>query len=94
MKKSIEVMTQIDLQYDENSTEFKEAHKSYSECIDRGASVDDMLKHTATHVLRCGLGTMAEGVGYVGCNGEIPEDNYSGIMIVNGDYDMFYADII
>ncbi len=89
-KTTIEITGQIELTYDENSTEFKDALASYADSImERGAKKDAMLKHVAFYVNRFGIDEMVEGVGYVGYNGREPtEEPYSGIM-VGEDYDEF-----
>ncbi|RXK57548.1 hypothetical protein ESA94_20330 [Lacibacter luteus] len=84
-----EITGYIELIYDENSTEFKEALEGYKKCIDKTGTKEDMLKHTAFYVTRFGTDGMVEGVGYVGYNGRKPtEEPYSGIM-VSEDYDEF-----
>jgi hypothetical protein len=88
-KTKIEITGQIELTYDEKSTEFIEALASYAEIMERGAKKDAMLKHVAFYVNRFGIDGMVEGVGYVGYNGRKPtEEPYSGIM-VSEDYDEF-----
>ena len=90
---TIEITGQIELTYDENSPEFKEALEGYQEVIEKGASKESMLKHVAFYVTRFGTDGMVEGVGYVGYNGKKPtEEPYSGIM-VGEDYDEFDFDV-
>ena len=90
---TIEITGQIELTYDENSPEFKEALEGYQEVIDKGGDKESMLKHVAFYVTRFGTDGMVEGVGYVGYNGRKPtEEPYSGIM-VGEDYDEFDFDV-
>ena len=85
----IEVKGEIELTYDENSKEFNEALKSYRECIQERATKEDMLKHVAFYINRCGTHGMVEGVGFVGVNGIKPnQEPYSGIMVGEGYDDM------
>lgn len=90
---TIDVSGQIELSYDENSKEFKEALESYSDVMDRGAGKNEMLRHVAFYVTRFGVEGMVEGVGYVGYNGRKPvSEPYSGIM-VGEDNDEFDFEI-
>lgn len=90
---TIDLTGQVDLTYDENSVEFKEALQGYRDCIDKRGSSTDMLKHVAFYVTRFGTDGMVEGVGYVGYNGRKPtEEPYSGIM-VGEDYDEFEFEV-
>jgi len=92
-KTTIDITGQIELSYDENSSEFQESLESYKEAIDESADKDSMLKHVAFYVTRFGTDAMVEGVGYVGYNGRKPVAGpYSGIM-VGEDYDEFDFDI-
>jgi hypothetical protein len=87
-----EITGYIELIYDENSPEFKEALEAYKEVIDTTGTKEDMLKHVAFYVTKFGTDGMVEGVGYVGDNGIKPEaEPYSGIMISDG-YDDFEFD--
>jgi hypothetical protein len=91
-KTTIEITGQIELSYDENSSDFKEALKGF-DCIIVNPTKEDMLKHVAFYVTRFGTDGMIEGVGYVGFNGRKPtEEPYSGIMI-GEDYDEFDFDV-
>ena len=88
-KITIEVTGQIELTYNENSPEFKEALEAYQEVIEKEGGKESMLEHVALYVTRFGTDGMVEGVGYVGLNGQKPkEEPYSGIM-VGEDYDEF-----
>ena len=92
-KMTIEITGQIELTYDENSPEFKEAIKGYQDVIEKEGDKESMLKHVAFYVTRFGTDGMVEGVGYVGYNGRKPtEEPYSGIM-VGEDYDEFDFDV-
>jgi len=90
---TIEITGQIELTYDENSPEFREAIEGYQEVIEKGGDKESLLKHVASYVTRFGTDGMVEGVGYVGYNGRKPtEEPYSGIM-VDEDYDEFDFDV-
>jgi len=90
---TIEITGQIELTYDENSPEFKEAIEGYQDVIEKEGDKESMLKHVAFYVTRFGTNGMVEGVGYVGYNGRKPtEEPYSGIM-VGEDYDEFDFDV-
>jgi len=93
-KIKIELTGLVELTYDENSAEFKEALEGYREVIDKNGKAEDMLKHVAFYVKRFGHEGMVEGVGYVGYNGRKPtEEPNSGIM-VSEDYDEFDFEIV
>jgi len=93
-KMTIDITGQIELTYDENSPEFKEALEGYQEVIERDGDKESMLKHVAFYVTRFGTDGMVEGVGYVGYNGRKPtEEPYSGIM-VGEDFDEFDFEIV
>jgi len=90
---TIEITGQIELTYDENSPEFKEALESYQEAIVKKGNKVSMLKHVAFNVTRFGTDRMVDGIGYVGYNGRKPsEEPYSGIM-VSEDYDEYNFDV-
>jgi len=85
---------EVELTFDENSAEFKEALEGYKDCIERNGNKESMLKHVAFYVTRFGIDGMVEGVGYVGYNGRKPtEEPYSGIM-VGEDFDEFDFEIV
>lgn len=78
---------QVELFYDRNSKEFKEALKGFREVIDEDGTENNMLQHTAFNIVRFGYITMVEGVGYVGYDNEKPKgEPFSGIY-VGKDYD-------
>ena len=90
----IEITGQIELTYNENSSEFKEALEGYQELIEKEGDKESMLKHVAFNVTKFGTNEMIEGVGYVGYNGRKPtEEPYSGIM-VGEYYDEFDFDVL
>lgn len=85
----IEISGEINLTYDENSTEFKNALEGYKELIDERGTKERMLTHVAFCVMTFGISNLVEGVGYVGCGGILPNERpYSGIMVSTG-YDEF-----
>lgn len=88
-KAIIEVQGQVELTFDDESKEFKEALESFKDVIASDGSKEVMLRHIAFYVTRFGVDQMVEGVGYVGFNGRKPtEEPFSGIM-VDEDYDEF-----
>lgn len=85
-KKTVRIAYEIELSYDPNSPEFKEAYESYTEVCDKRASIDDMLNNVAVNVLRRGAREMVEGVGYVKVDGrEVEGQPFSGIIVENDD---------
>src|SRR5690606_13155132 len=84
MIKAYPIYNTVYIEYDVNSDEFKEAYESYTSCIDRNASEDDMIRHTVATVIARGSESMVEGVGYVKVEGEeecrVP---FSGITVSN-----------
>ena len=84
----IEITVEIELKYDENSPEFKQAFEDYRTSMDKNATVEQMLRHIAFHVTRFGVETMVECVGNVGFNGRKPQEDYCGVM-VGEDFDEF-----
>ena len=94
MKARIKIEGEIELSYDENSAEFKEALESYQDVIEKNGTKGSMLRHVAFYVTRFGTDGMIEGVGYVGYNGRVPKkEPYSGIM-VGEDFDEFDFEIL
>lgn len=79
------VSTTINLTYDPESEEFKEALESYQDMIDDSASEEDMLRQIAWYVTACGTGSLIEGIGYVSVDGEKQgdTDNWCGVDIEN-----------
>lgn len=97
MKKSIECTTDIELEYDENSAEFKEALSAYRETIDPDGDVDDMLKHVCHNIIHFGANTMVEGVGYIKPSyRELYDEEkelFSGITLVSDSFPRFDFEI-
>ena len=90
----IEVSGIIELTYDENSPEFKEALEGYKDVMEREGTKESMLKHVAFYITRFGIYSMVEGVGYVGHNNQtLMGEPYSGIMVGKG-FDDFDFEII
>lgn len=93
MKTIVKISGEVELEYDKNSPEFKEALEGYREVIDSRGTADDVLKQVAYYITRFGTEELVEGVGYIGYNGKIPtEEPYSGIMVSLG-YDEFEYEI-
>lgn len=78
------------LEYNPNSKEFKEAYDSYISCMDKTASIEDMLKHVAFHINRFGADKMVEGVGHVQIAGRKKPENFSGITIDDDEPDFSF----
>jgi len=97
-KTIIEATGWVELTYDENSPEFKEALKGYIDSMDKDGTKETMLKHVAFYIQRFGIENMVEGVGYVACPGNILKQPYSGITVdedfENFDYLIFSTDEI
>jgi hypothetical protein len=97
MKKTIECTTSIELEYDENSAEFKEALSSYREVIDSDGDIDDMLMHVCHNIINFGVDTMVEGVGYVKpkYRGLFEEEKkvFSGITLKSDSFPSFDFEI-
>lgn len=90
----VEITGEVELIYDENSTEFKNALEGYKELIDERGTKERMLTHVAFCVMKFGISNLVEGVGYVGCGGILPNEKpYSGIMVSTG-YDEFAFDLV
>jgi hypothetical protein len=86
IKKNIEVTTTFTLMYDHNSPEFMQAFKDYKECIDKDASIKDMLFNVSGQIMARGIDDMIEGVGYVQRHGREEKDKkklelFSGIWV-------------
>ena len=92
MNTIIEITGEIELEYDENTNEFKEALEAYQKSIDPNGKKEDILKHVAFHVTRFGIESMVEGVGYVAFGSNKIEEPFSGIT-VKKNYDEFDFEI-
>ncbi len=89
---TINVSGEINLKYDEDSKDFKEALASYRKSIDGRGTVKDMLEHVAAQLLKDGLDSMVEGVGFIYSPdekiGSKYKDNiYAGIQLAQEDVD-------
>jgi hypothetical protein len=82
MKTEIEVSGIVELEYDENSKEFKETLEGFRECINRNGTKEDVLKHVAFYTSRFGANGMIEGVGYVSTEYGKAEYPDSGIKVI------------
>ena len=69
-KATVSVSGSIELFYDE--TEIQTTLEEYRECMDKDASLEDMLSHVLFYLNRFGSDRMVEGVGYIGLR------NYAG----------------
>lgn len=69
MKFRVTVEKEITVEFDENSSEFKELWDGYKEAIDSGADYQSFAESIAQYVSRYGVSDFIEGVGYVKHNG-------------------------
>ena len=78
--KQVDVTTAVTLQYDPESSHFKEALEGYNEVICE-ADEDEFLVSVALFVAEHGTARMMEGVGYITDRiPEDPDDLWSGIV--------------
>lgn len=93
----IQVSGSVELSFDRNSSEFKNALASYRDHIDSFATENDMLCAIAKSVALNGINKCIEGVGFVGYTfrypNAIPENGYCGVMVVESGYDDFECEI-
>ena len=93
--KTINCATDIELSYDENSTDFKESFQSYKKHI-RNDDIDGFLSHICHNILHFGWETSVDGVGYVKPKfkkwSEIPEPR-SGVELVSDHFPSFDFEI-
>lgn len=83
---TIKVEYEYEFIFDADSEDCKQALKDYNDCIDKGASFDDMLKHIAFYINRFGVDSLIEGVGYVWVEGkEKPKEMWCGIIVKDGE---------
>jgi len=84
MKKTFEVTSIVELEYNENSTEFKEALASYKDVIYSKATARDMINNVVLNIVKNGHNHIIEGVGYVKYNGECKDNSmFCGITLLN-----------
>lgn len=89
---TVDLTGSVELVYDPNSKEFKEALEGFNEIISSNSDANDMLKHVAFYLTRFGTG-LVEGVGYVDYVGtKETEDPDSGIRVAKG-FDDFEFEI-
>lgn len=97
MKKTIECTTFLELDYDPETPEFKEAFDSYREIIQSDGTIEDMLKHVCHNVIHFGVDSMVEGVGYIKPNYRDLYDEekklFSGITLVSDSFPTFDFEI-
>lgn len=90
-KKYVHVETDIEMEYDPESEDFKNALESYKAIIDDNGDEDDMLRQIAGQVMRWGVDELIEGVGYVHVNGvsKVPDgENWCGVNITGPGIDI------
>lgn len=81
-KKVIDITGQIELEYDKNSPDFKESFAGYQKSIDVKGTINEMLQHVVSHILKFGPDEMVEGVGFINLPGEeMPSEVNSGITV-------------
>jgi hypothetical protein len=77
MKKvKIEITAEIELHYDENSQEFKDAFEGYKTIIQETDDPNDMLENIAHIIAKYGCDELIEGCGYVSINGKKQVDYF------------------
>lgn len=69
-KFKVTVEKEIIIEFDNNSTDFKELWEGYKSAIDSGADYESFAESIASYISRYGVNDMIEGVGYVKHNGE------------------------
>ena len=70
MKKiKVSVETEIEIEFDENSLEFKELFEAYKEVIDNDGDYNTMAEHICYNVARLGVDEFIEGIGNTKING-------------------------
>lgn len=91
---NITVQAEIEVQFDENSEEFKELWENYLERFDSDATYETFSENIASIVSRYGPEEFIEGVGYVNLNGKPQKfygdgsyKEYPGIVNVKCDTD-------
>lgn len=92
MKKlTIEVSGEIEVRYDEQSSEFQAALLSYNEFI-CDATPEQMVRNVVSQMQSWGDHyRMVEGVGYIGLiDHEKPKEAFSGILVSNNYADLNY----
>jgi hypothetical protein len=105
-KFKLTVQAEIEIEFDENSPEFKEMWDGYRTYIDSNADHESLCENIASLISRYGVDEFIEGVGYVKLNGEnqriFKDGEYkeqTGIVNVVVDTDIndrvdFYIDYI
>lgn len=86
------MQAEIIVEFDENSTEFKELWDGYKSSIDSHADYQSFAESISSQISRYGLSESIEGVGYLKQNGENPtvwqNDEYKEVQsIVNIEVD-------
>ena len=65
----IQLSTTIELEFDENSDDFKLLYKGYNESISKYATYKDLLTVIAQYIAKYGVNEEIEGVGYLQLEG-------------------------
>jgi hypothetical protein len=79
MKKvKVEISAEIELHYDENSQEFKNAFEGYKIIFGETNYIDDMLENITHIIAKHGCEELIEGCGYVSVNGRKQFDYSTG----------------
>jgi hypothetical protein len=84
---TFEFTGEVQLTYNEESTEFQEALADFRGLMDEpDTTADQMLAHVAQNLSEWGdHERMIEGVGYVAVEGlEVPKKHFSGITVAQG----------
>lgn len=65
----IQISTTVELEFDENSDDFKLLYKGYNESISKCANYEDLLTDIAQYIASYGVNEEIEGVGYLQIDG-------------------------
>ncbi|MDR2207156.1 MAG: hypothetical protein LBE36_13490 [Flavobacteriaceae bacterium] len=86
MKIKIEVKSELEIEFDENSTEFKELFENYNKYFIECCDYEEFAEIIASHIARFGIEDLIEGVGFVKRNGKKQKDYLSPDGVVR-EYD-------
>lgn len=99
MKKEIHIETDIVIEFDENSTAFKNTLEAYKLMFSDDGDIDSMLRMIVSNVARYGKHDNIECIGTVSVDGRGTDaDSWCGVNICEGDFDLngmldFYCEI-
>lgn len=89
MKKTIHIETDIEVEFDENSTAFKNTLEAYKIMFSDEGKVDELLQMIASNIARYGKRDNIECIGTVSVDGRGADaDSWCGVDICEGDFDL------